>query len=462
MKELLLQGKTKINAKQLYPHDLVKLIMENNHDDINVKDHNFSNVNMQNIFQHSKLSHEKIVEEILSSFNITLEKTPQKQMKKLDDYTLDKKEYYNSDDYFSNKQTVSKKKSIVKVHQTHNLKINQQQKLYDPNISIPDQPPKISISKVLENGPEVLIKNNIIKTNHRQIMYGGLAAVHQGKNLITAGCDGFIKIWDSKNGNLLNTFKAHDTDIFKIYCIEERGLLLTASGDGLIKIWNIDDLSKMFKIYKAHKGHVYSMEYLYDLRLMASGGEDEILRIWDIEKLQETHLIKTKDGKIGSIAYFKSVKKIAVGYEKGVINIFNISKNQSKLMYKLNGHSNYVLTLIPIESISSLVSGSDDGSIKIWKLEESKGVCYRELRKEGTLIRSIAVFEDKDLLVSAHVDNYLRIWKISSGENIKTYSHEHPGETVVRLNSNTIASGNKNEITLWDFKEVEGFSYLIK
>ena len=33
-KELLLQGKTKINAKQLYPHDLVKLIMENNHDDI--------------------------------------------------------------------------------------------------------------------------------------------------------------------------------------------------------------------------------------------------------------------------------------------------------------------------------------------------------------------------------------------------------------------------------------------
>ena len=462
--------------------DLIQIICDNikyknsisgssngNHDDgINAKDYNFNDVNIQNIFQHTKISHEKIMEQILSSFNIPLEKTPHKQIKKSVDHNYDldqnsKKDYYKSDDYLSNKQTILKEKSMSKTHQNNNFNIHQQQPSgYNQNISATNQPEKISISKELEKGPEILSKKTTIKTNHRQIMHGGLAAMNQGKVLITAGSDGFIKIWDCKNGALLKSFKAHETEIFKVYCIEERGLLLTASGDGLIKVWNIDDTSKVFKIYKAHKGPVYSMEYLYDLKLIASGGEDEILRIWDIEKLQETHLIKSNDGKIGSIAYFKSVKKIAVGYQNGIINIFNIAKNQSKLMYKLNGHNNYVLTLTAIEAISSLVSGSDDGSIKIWKLEESKGVCYRELRKEGTLIRSIAVFEDKDLLVSAHVDNYLRIWKISSGENIKTYSHEHPGETVVRLNNNMIASGNKNEITLWDFKEVQGFSHLIQ
>jgi WD40 repeat protein len=387
---------------------------------------NSYNVNLRNIVHHAKIANDKIIEQILEGFNIPPEKTPHKPLRSS---TLE-----NKIASFSTKVSPVSKEEL----------------------SFPPMKPKpASVGKEnFEKGPDVLKLKNTLQTNHRQIMYGGLGSIKNGKYLVTAGTDGQIKMWNSQKGDQCKSYKAHDAEIYKIVYIEEKRTLVSASVDGVIKLWNVDDITITPRVFKAHTGCVFALEYLSDFKIMASGGEDEQLRLWDVDKLNVYQIIQTKEGKVGSVAYFKGFKKMAVGYEKGTINFFTVNKTKSERLYSLIGHTNYVLSLTPIEAISTLVSGSDDGIIRMWKLEETKGTCFRELRRDGILVRSIVVFSEKDLLMAACGDQYLRVWKISSGELIKQYDTGDAGESIVKLGKGEIATGYRGgEVRIWNFAD---------
>jgi len=54
--------------------------------------------------------------------------------------------------------------------------------------------------------------------------------------VVTAGKDGYLKIWDNKKGNLVKSIYAHSKPItcMKIY----ENVIYTASLDKSVKIWN--------------------------------------------------------------------------------------------------------------------------------------------------------------------------------------------------------------------------------
>ncbi|KAJ2419471.1 hypothetical protein GGF41_004621, partial [Coemansia sp. RSA 2531] len=60
-----------------------------------------------------------------------------------------------------------------------------------------------------------------------------------GRRMITGSDDYLIKIWCTKTGFLINTFKGHQDVITDMALNVENTLLASASADGTVRIWNL-------------------------------------------------------------------------------------------------------------------------------------------------------------------------------------------------------------------------------
>jgi len=58
--------------------------------------------------------------------------------------------------------------------------------------------------------------------------------------VITAGDDGYIKLWNTANGELVNTFMGHNADINAISLSECGNYLASCSNDSLVRVWHLE------------------------------------------------------------------------------------------------------------------------------------------------------------------------------------------------------------------------------
>jgi len=311
-------------------------------------------------------------------------------------------------------------------------------------------PQKSSRGTSLKRSGEVVEFERSINTRHKQILFGAMIHISSRNQLITAGSEGMIKIWDLQKNQNIYSFTAHKGEIFRLFYIEEKDMLVSSGLDNLVYVWDCRNQYKQVSYFKRHAGPVYALEYLPDQNSVVSGGEDSHLRFWTVENGKEGSPMKTSDLKIGSLCYIKKSKRLAVGLDNGSINLVGVTGTNKKLLYTLKGHSQYVFNLVYNEENNILVSGSEDGYARLWRLYPERGECVKEFGMKNKMIRSLVVFSERDLVITNHTDNFIRVWKTSSGENVAKYSDKSFGESLIRVkNSNKILTGNSSEIKIW-------------
>lgn len=65
-------------------------------------------------------------------------------------------------------------------------------------------------------------------------------AIMNNDQLITAGADRVIRIWDRSNGQVISTLSGHQTEITSLNVNPTKGWLVSGDLDGVIKIWNLE------------------------------------------------------------------------------------------------------------------------------------------------------------------------------------------------------------------------------
>jgi len=289
---------------------------------------------------------------------------------------------------------------------------------------------------------------------HKQILFGSVeyAALHG--HFITGGIEGFVQVWDAETKLTVKTFKAHNSDIFKILYLPDKEVLLTAAA-GIISLWDYRHDFKPLGQFKNHIGPVYAMAFIPEFNLIVSGGEDEYLVMWAVESCKEHHRMKTGGLKIGSICYLRKIRKIAVGFDKGHVNIIHIDQHTRKIKYTLPAHSNMVFNLHALEDENILFSGSDDGKIKAWKIMENYAECLMTISQRTIGVTSFAVIPTSDLILANYNNSHLKMWRLSTGQLIGDFEDKTFGEALVYMKDrDEIITARQNEIKVWSIFEL--------
>jgi WD40 repeat protein len=256
-----------------------------------------------------------------------------------------------------------------------------------------------------------------------------------GKNIASCGYDGTIRIWDIENIDggkedgkdsdyvrriLEKQSLQISTDSIQSILFTKDGKTIISSGaDSTIRYWDINS-GKCIKILKEHQALIWCLALSFDGNIIASGSDDNTIKIWDFTK---SCYLKTLEGHTDWLRSLKFNQKgiLASAGLDTIIRLWDIEKGIC--IGKLEGHTNMVLKIAFVDDDNILASGSADGTIRIWNIETKE--CLKTLQGHHNAVDCIAVNPQRNLLVSSGDDFSVRLWDIQSSECIRVFQGRH-------------------------------------
>jgi WD40 repeat protein len=152
-----------------------------------------------------------------------------------------------------------------------------------------------------------------------------------------------------------------------------------------------------------------------------------------------------------------------------ISNLPKVEENWDACLLTLEGHSDWVKSVVFSHNSKKVASGSGDKTIRIWNAET--GECERELKGHSSCVNSIVFSNDSKKVASASLDKTIRIWNAETGEceRVLEGHSESVRSMVFSHDSKKVASGSSDKtIRIWDAETgecervLEGHSHWVK
>lgn len=137
-----------------------------------------------------------------------------------------------------------------------------------------------------------LITGKVIRVLEHPSWPWTIALNRDGTQLAVACTDCVVRLWDTRSGELLQTFVGHTREVHGVALSQKGELLASTSCDQTIRLWNIQTGASQ-RILQGHTDLVLSAHFSPDDRLLASNSADETIRLWDVESGQCLHVLKS-------------------------------------------------------------------------------------------------------------------------------------------------------------------------
>lgn len=147
--------------------------------------------------------------------------------------------------------------------------------------------------------------------------------VGNGECFITAGNDGYLKVWDLNSGMLKKSVNAHFGGVFD-FDIVEGNVVASCGFDKKVKIWDLDS-GECIKVFDIGTKNAYC------LRVLKGNGKrivfpfDEMkFCVCDLEGREGSRYIRVVNRKRGDVGFSKSLKYLVSRYTKNFVFVLKI------------------------------------------------------------------------------------------------------------------------------------------
>jgi WD40 repeat protein len=248
-----------------------------------------------------------------------------------------------------------------------------------------------------------------------------------GKRILTAGCDGSVRIWDANAGQELLLIQAHNRPdligtsvvLLSCACISlDESRLVTGHHDGLARVWDVKSGEMFMELY-ASQGAVYSVALSRDNTKFFTGHVGSQIVIWDISTGEVVKRLEHKESQnfIGSIHHIDinpSGLTILNGLSDGTARVWNIETGIETL--RLAGHIWQISSAVFSLDGSKILTSGNDSTVRVW--DAKTGMELIQIKSHHLYLRFAAFSNDGLVIAAVGSGRQIRFWNAQTGEDL--------------------------------------------
>ena len=331
-----------------------------------------------------------------------------------------------------------KSQKWLRLFEGHNNTVNSLVDLGDDRIASSD-----SSSLLIWNSTNFEIIKNFSQIKHSL----SLAALSDER--IAIAHDKMVQIRHISNGSLIHNMTGHTDIVLSLARLVDNRLASIAYRDNTVLIWDTENGNLIETLIIRHN-YLSGIKYLYSFgNILASSANYRSIQIWDLKNYEEivkydTVTILFKYYTVYNCLTALPNEKLATGSVDGKVQIWNAIN--ATLIYDLTGHTEKVNILCLLKDNITLLSYSSDKTIRLWNINSGKS---EKIIKESP-IKALVVLPNQDL-GSATAENKIRIWEKNSGQLIKIlHGHNKTINCLVALNNRLFSGSDDMTIKIWN------------
>lgn len=342
--------------------------------------------------------------------------------------------------------------------------------------------------KIMTSSPEDVIVYDInsqnqlirIKADEKQINDAKFS--FNGKYIAVASSDKTIKLYNSRNGKLIRTFKGFllaknaesmnfDAESFyeahiKNYIDKKTIIKLSPDNKYLLKgkmdstalFWNMETGKTKYHL-KGHNKVVICYDIDKHQNYIATAGGDKIINIYDYKTGKLIQKLKGHRELIFDINFSNDGKRLVSGSWDGSARIWNVKTGEELTYIRMQARSPYTVRFSPNDLY--LIIAALDGELEQWEPDSKR--MFRSFIGHSDIVCSIEFSKDNNQMITASWDNSVKVWDLYSGAIIgKFIKHNSKVNTAAIMPDGkmAISGGNDNKARLWEIttgKEIRIF-----
>ena len=289
-----------------------------------------------------------------------------------------------------------------------------------------------------------------------------VAFAKDGQQVISAGYDGTIRIWDVSTGKEMEQLSVGDIEGFDAMLdpslldriqvtsvslspvdgtvafgteaanhweLAAGGTFWMALSDSpaFLGLWKVQEAEKMLLVLKGHGGPVNCVAFSSDGQRVVSGGSDNVIRLWDSATGEELNLFKGHGEAVSSVAFSPDGLQILSGSYDDTVRLWDVANGNE--LRSFEGHADYVLTVAFSPDGKRAVSAGNDKAIRLWNVATGREL--RQFNGHTEAVSAITFSPDNARVLSGSADKSVRLWDVESGKELQRFvGHTNLVETV--------------------------------
>ncbi len=298
------------------------------------------------------------------------------------------------------------------------------------------------------NVPAQITFNKVREVAAHRGALTGLKRHPDGKLLLSAGVDGWIRLWSWPLLEAVGSIHAHEHAITGVTFSPDGLFLATSCAQGEVKLWDVK-AGALVACIKKGLPPVHALAFSPDGTTLAIGISTGCIELHS-PKYSRAVSLPGHTGSVTSLAFSPSGLVLASGGNDSQIQLWNIARQ--KRLHSMTAHLRAVQSLRFSEDGKLLASSSNDLSVKIWDVEA--GLELRIFKGHGAMVWAADFTCNPDIVATGCSDKKLRLFKLDTGRELASQEADTHSVRHIECDRHQpliATGGGDSKLRLWQF-----------